>query len=435
MNLFCLLELCIYELVDLLPNLVLALLPFQNCFRFSKKQISFYIVVLYFLLIFSRVLALKDVTAAAILSSLWILFYLIFYMIVVKSQLTKLLFILITILNYGSFIVIIFSYIAYHRIWRISIRPYSLSASLILFAVYVITYPFIYKMMMKIQILTSASENNKYWRFLWMVPATFCLSYYYNLYANGGIILFSENPNNVLFAVFFNLGALFATYLVMHLLQESNANLELKSENYQLSMQFIQYENLTERIEDARRARHDLRQSLAVIQGFVQSNDHKGLLKYLESYMAALPSDSPLLYCENPAINALIVYYSDLAQNHNIPFEADIDYPSNITLSDTDAVVLLGNLLENALEANICQVIEKSFVCLHIKKLHGMLIITLDNSCKGNIHKEGEDFISSKNFQKGIGTASIRKIVSKYNGILKFHYENNQFHASVMLHL
>ena len=78
---------------------------------------------------------------------------------------------------------------------------------------------------------------------------------------------------------------------------------------------------------------------------------------------------------------------------------------------------------------------EMKFICLHIQKLQGMLIITLDNSYSGCIHKEGEEFISSKNGQKGIGTTSIKKIVSKYNGILKFDYENNQFHASVMLHL
>ena len=300
---------------------------------------------------------------------------------------------------------------------------------------YMIRYPVIYKMMQRMQILITFPENNKYWKFLWMIPATFCLSYYYNLYANGGIILFSAKLSNVLFAIFFNLGALFATYLIMYFLQEINTNLELKAENYQLSMQFLQYENLKERIEDARRAKHDLRQNLAVIQSFVQSNDQKGLLNYLKNYMAAVPADSPLLYCENPAINALIVYYADLAQKHEIPFEASIDYPSVIILSDADAVVLLGNLLENAVEACIHQRTKEKFVCLRIKKLQGMLIITLDNSYSGNICKEGEEFISSKNGQKGIGTASIKKIVSKYNGILKFDYENNLFHASVMLQL
>ena len=266
-----------------------------------------------------------------------------------------------------------------------------------------------------------------------MIPATFCLSYYYNLYANGGIIAFSAAENNVLFAVFFNFGALFATWIIMHFLQEINANSELKAENYQLSMQFLQYENLKERMEDARRAKHDFRQSLAVIQSFVQRGDQEGLLNYLNNYMSTVPSDTPLLYCDNSAVNALLVYYADMAQKNNIAFSAAADYPAEPFLSDSDAVVLLGNLIENAIDACVRQIFHDKFVRLHIKPFQGMLIITLDNSYSGQIQKKDEDFISSKTGQKGIGTASIKKIVSKYDDILEFNYYDSQFHASVML--
>ena len=428
-------EICIYELVDLIPNLILALLPFKDSLRFPKRQVSIYMLLLYLFLTLSRILALNSLSAAAFLSVLWVVFYFAFYIIMVKSRPAKLFFVLLTILNYCSFIVIMFSHIAYHRFSQIVSRPYSLSSSVLLAFAYLITYPMIYKMLKKMQALISFPENNRYWRFLWMVPATFCLSYYYNLYSNGGIILFSKKLNNVLFAVFFNLGALFVTYLVMHLLDESNTNLELKSENYQLNMQFIQYENLKERIEDARRAKHDLRQSLTVIQACVQNDDKENLLKYLEKYITSLPADSPLVFCENYAINALIVYYADLADRHGISFETDVQYPSRTYISDTDAVVLLGNLLENALEACLRQTFGKTFISLHIKQLQGMLVITLDNSFSGSVSKDGDDFISSKTNRKGTGTSSVRKIVTKYQGVLKFHYEEDQFHASVMIHL
>ena len=433
MSIFRLCEIGIYEMVDLTPNLILALVPFKDSLRFSPKKVSMYLFLLYTLLTFSRILALNSTFAAASLSVLWVAFYFIFYIIVVKSQPAKMLFVLLTILNYCSFIVIIFSHIAYHKFSAIINRPYSLSSSVLLAFTYLITYPIIYKMLKKIQVLISFYENNRYWRFLWMVPATFCLSYYYNLYANGGIISFSEDLNNVLFAVFFNLGALFVTYLIMHLLDESNTNLELKSENYQLTMQFIQYENLKDRIEEARRAKHDLRQSLTVIQACVQNDDKEHLLRYLEKYLNSLPPDSPMIYCENYALNALIVYYSDLAKQNDISFKTDIQYPSHTRISDTDAVVLLGNLLENAIEACLRQTSGRTYISFHIQQLQNMLVITLDNSYSGIISQKGEDFISSKTKQRGTGTSSVRKIVTKYQGILKLCYEENQFHASVML--
>ncbi len=433
MNITVFIEICIYELVDIIPNLVLALVPFKDFYRFSKKKLFLCIIILYLLLTVSRFLARVSPAAAAFLTVLWVVLYLGFYIISVKSQITKLLFVLLTILNYTSFIVIIFSYCAYHRFAGITVYPYSLPSSAGLALCYLASYPVIYKMMRNMQPLISFPENNSYWKSLWMIPATFCLSYYYNLYANGGIIAFSAAEKNVLFAVFFNFGALFATWIIMHFLQEINTNSELKAENYQLSMQFLQYENLKERIEDARRAKHDFRQSLAVIQSYVQCSDHDGLFNYLNNYLSTVPPDSPLLYCENSAINALLVYYADIAQKNNITFDAAADYPAEPVLSDADAVVLFGNLLENAMEACIHPTVSGKFIRLHIKRLQGTLIINLDNSYSGQIRKEEGDFISSKNGQKGIGTASVKKIVSKYNGILKFNYDDSQFHASVML--
>lgn len=435
MNLPRIFEVCIYEFVDIIPNLILALVPFKGHLRFSRKILILLILTLYALLTLSRILAHSSPAAAAALTVLWIVLYLGFYILSVKSQISKLLFVLLTILNYTSFIVIIFSHCTYYRFARITDYPYSLTSTVILALCYLVSYPVIYKMMHRIQTLISFPETNSYWKFLWMIPATFCLSYYYNLYANDGIISFSANPGNVLFAVFFNFGALFSTWLIAHFLQEINTSLELKAENYQLSMQSLQYENLQERIEDARRAKHDLRQSLAVIQTFVQCNDQKGLSHYLKNYMDTVPADCPLLYCKNAAINALLVYYADLAQKQAVLFEANIDYPLASSLSDADAVVLLGNLLENAMDACTQQSLHDKFIRLHIKKFPGILIITLDNSYSGQIRKVGGEFISSKNGQKGIGTASIKKIVSKYNGILKFNDSDTEFQASAMLRI
>lgn len=285
------------------------------------------------------------------------------------------------------------------------------------------------------QALITFPENNRYWKFLWLVPATFCLSYYYNLYTNGGVIAYSMSLNNMLFAVFYNLGALLVTYLVMHLLKESNSNLNLKAEVYHLNMQTMQYEGLKNRIDDARRAKHDLKQNLAVMQAYVQNNNKEALLNYIRQYIAALPPDSPIVYCENHAINALIIYYEDRAKEHDISFLAEACYPGTVTVTDTDAVVLIGNLLENALEACLRQTNGKPFISLRIKPLQGMLVIALDNSYSGVINKEGGSFLSSKTNHGGIGISSIKKITEKYHGVLQLHYENQQFHASVTLHL
>lgn len=429
-----LLEICIYELVDLFPNLILAILPFREAMRLSWKKASCCIFFLYVLMVCSRALALNHLSIATIMTIIWILLYLAFYAIAIRTQISKLLFVLLTILNYGSFVAIVFSYFVYHRYPSVSSRPYSFYSTAVLAVVYLISYPMVFFMIRrKMRAIIEYPENNLYWKFLWMVPATFCLSYYYNLYANGGIIEFSASISHTLFAVFYNLGSLVVTFLIIHLLEESNANQELKAENYQLHMQSIQYENLQLRIEDARRARHDLRQSLAVIRSFLQKDDREGLLSYLNSYLDALPPDTPITYCGNPAVNVLIVYYADMASDSGIRTTINVEYPEDTVITDTDAVVLLGNLLENAVEACKRQTSGTSFLSLHMKPVNGMLVITLDNSFSGPILETNGGFLSSKNGLTGIGTSSIRKIAEKYHGVLKFHYEEKVFHASVMM--
>ncbi len=434
MSLFRLLEISVYQLVDLFPNLILAIVPFRDSLRFSKRNTAFIILALYALLVCSRILALRGLSAAAFMTTLWIILYLGFYVVCIRAQLTKLLFILLTVLNYGSFVAIVFSYFAYHRFPIAIDRPYSFFSTGILVLTYSISYPILYRMVnLKLKALITFPENNRFWRYLWLVPATFCLSYYYNLYANGGIISFSANPSNVLFAVFFNLGALFVTYLVMHLLGESNANLRLKAENYQLGMQSMQYENLKGRMEDARRAKHDLRQVLAVVQSYLKDDDKNGLSEYMRRYEISLPSASPISYCGDYALNALIVYYADMAEAKYIRFDAKVQYPDGLDIADTDAAVLFGNLLENAVEACMRQTEGKRFILLHTKVIQGMLVITLDNSYSGAIERSGEAFLSSKSKREGIGTSSIRKIAKKYNGTAQFHFDDTSFHASVIV--
>lgn len=436
MNILRIIEIMLYVLVDLFPNLILALLPFRGSLRFSGKITAIFILLLYFLVVMSRILSLRGLTAAAFLTVFWILLYMSFYVFLIKADIFKILFVLLTILNYGSFTTIVFTHFICYRFPQAAPRSYSIYYTAALLIVYLISYPFVFHMINnKMHILISFSENNRYWKFLWLVPATFCLSYYYNLYANGGIISFSASLSNTLFAVFFNLGALLATYLVMHLLEESNANLSLKAELYQLNMQTLQYENLKNRIEDARRARHDLRQSLVVIQSYIQHNDKDSLLQYMNNYIASLPPDTPIIYCENNAVNALIVYYGDIAKEHQISFHAAVEYPKHLPVADTDAVVFLGNLLENALEACLRQSQDNSFISLHIKPFQGMLIITLDNSYSGMINTDGENFLSAKTGHSSIGISSARKIAEKYRGILTFQYDEEQFHISATLHL
>lgn len=434
MSLLRLCEIALFVFADLIPNLVLALLPFRNNLRVSKRMCLLLTFIVYIFVTISRAIPLYFSNTSAILSVVWIVIYLGFYILVVKTSISKLLFVLLNIINYGSFISIVLSHISNYHFPNSLNYAYSFNSTITLALILLISYPFLYYLMSRhMYKLVSSTENSRYWKSLWLVPSTFCLSYYYNLFTNGGVIAFSSDISNVLFSVFFNLGGIFVNFLIMRLLVENNDNMKLKSENYYLNMKTVQYENMTSRIEDARRARHDLRQTLAVVQSGLQQKNYDYLLDYLKSYADTLPSDSPIVYCENNAANALLVYYGDMAKNHGITYTAHIQYTAPFEIADTDFIVLMGNLLENAIEACIRQSHGKPYISLIIKCEGGMLIIILENSYDHIISKNNGHFVSTKTGRDGIGTASIEKIVKNYNGISEYKCENCKFTTSIMI--
>ena len=140
-------------------------------------------------------------------------------------------------------------------------------------------------------------------------------------------------------------------WLLWLVVVRSEHALVVVEENRTLAMRRMWSDHLNERIAAASRTRHDLRQHLLAIRAFVRSGDMAGLDRYLDSLDAAVGPGSRVRYCDHPLANAIIVYYAD--QAHGLGADADVEaeIPSRIALADADLTVVLGNLLENAVEA------------------------------------------------------------------------------------
>ena len=186
---------------------------------------------------------------------------------------------------------------------------------------------------------------------------------------------------------------------------------EAKSETMEklLEIQSDQYSLLTARIQDNRRARHDFRQHLAVIRDCADRGDLASLKNYLNDYENMFPIQEVRTYCKNYAVNAI--------------------------LSETEFCVLVGNLLENAVDACADTDAEiQSFIRLHVVQTgSSMLSITADNTSSGSPNWSGDKLLSTKHSGYGIGTESIRLIAERYSGDARFRWKDGIFYASVML--
>ena len=123
-----------------------------------------------------------------------------------------------------------------------------------------------------------------------------------------------------------------------------------------------------------------------MVQSYIERDDRAGLSEYIEIYKTELPPDIIEIYCRNQVINALICYYASQARRHKIRFEAQADYPEQCPVSDTEVTVILGNLLENAVEACLREKNGKCSIRLRIfRKNKSSLVFLTDNTCSGTV--------------------------------------------------
>lgn len=434
MSAVLLIQFIFFDFVDVSICLALALTPFKDKINFGLRLWGL-VGMFYFFVVVSRLLSWLGYVSTDMISVVRIVFYLVMFWLLIQSELPKLIFVMLVLLNYISFVVILLNYLSGVLFpYEYKLNPYSFKSGFLMAGLLLVGFPAVYWLMnQKIRPLVQSQENKKLWNYIWLVPGVFCIIFHYNVLENGGVAVFSSIWRNVAYAIIVNAGSFLVTYLIVKLIEESNSNLYLKNENYQLALQTLQYKNLKNHMEEARRARHDLRHNMTLIRSYLDHHNYDDMAEYIGKYFNTMPSDVSIIYCDNYALNAVIVYYKDIADKKQMDFQADIKCRQSLEVLDTDIVVLLGNLLENAFEACIRQTEGPRFIRLRIRYEGGGIIFALDNSYDGRIQNEGTGFLSSKDKHTGLGISSVQRIAEKYYGVAKFEFDDGIFSASVML--
>lgn len=278
-----------------------------------------------------------------------------------------------------------------------------------------------------------------FWRTAWLLPCSVTLIL---LLLTGdirsGTVTISDLLARVLLLICMFLISHFMILFIQQLKEQLETNTRNQAMERLLQIQHDQYSMLQARIAENRRARHDFRQHLRVIQDCVKRGDLEDLKSYLAEYEKQFPSHSDHIYCNSYAVNAILAFYADKAENHNIRLDVKIQMSDTPVIPETEFCVLLGNLLENALDA--CQTgrseskTSQPFIRVCAIQIGtSTLSITVDNTSVFKPTWINEKLVSTKAAGSGIGTESIRMIAEQYRGDARFEWKDGVFYASVML--
>ena len=432
--LYRLLEVTIYSLLIFAPLMFLGIYPFRRHMRFSFRITNVLVVLVCILQIIMSMMAVFGGFSAKAMYLIRTCVYAAFYLMLVESEPGKLSFTLLTLSNVGNLVSVCSKCLENLIFGDIALETCRWSLCLCAFFMQLIVAVPLYFYISK-QFAPVVRSTNFAWTYLWVIPTVFYAIWFYHLYliaqSSSEVAM---NVQSTLFLVFINLGSVLICHTEVLLIKEKEHSQELFQRNHLLTMQKLQYDNLQQRIHEARQARHDIRHHTHLIREYLRSGKLQELEAYLDAYTETLPDSQALVYCEHYATNALLGFFARQAKLNGVDLDVFVQLPEKTQLPETTLSVVLGNLLENALEACERTVGMEKKITVRGKLEMGSIFFAVSNGYEGKLRRDRSGkFLSTKSSKRGMGLESVAQLVQSIGGVMEVEAENGIFRVFVLL--
>ncbi len=180
--------------------------------------------------------------------------------------------------------------------------------------------------------------------------------------------------------------------------------------------------------------RHDMNNHIHKMQDMLNNRNYHELEEYLSDTKQAIAVDRNIINSGNDTVDSILNYKLTQIKSMNVKTEYDVLLPESISISAFDINIVLGNLVDNAIEALRCvgdDKVKELKIKIEIKQ--GYLKIYIANTFDGIVI---HDNITRKedSVNHGLGLKSVSQTVNKYGGLLKTVPNGNLFEASVIMY-
>lgn len=210
---------------------------------------------------------------------------------------------------------------------------------------------------------------------------------------------------------------------IKSMIAESNAELVSRNVVYLQN----QLKTAKENEMTAKTVRHDFRHHNQNIETMLKKGEIQEALNYLKQYNDSLDEAKLSDFCPNITVNAILNSFCTKAKKNGISFSVKADTKEDAAISDMDFVAVLSNLLENALNGCIeCK--SDGEIKVNIRTVADKTVIVCSNPCRNDISIENNMI---KN--RGIGIAGMLSAIRKYDGDIKYSYDDGVLTVCIIL--
>lgn len=180
--------------------------------------------------------------------------------------------------------------------------------------------------------------------------------------------------------------------------------------------------------------RHDYHNHIQAMLALTEQPQE--LREYLLKLNTDLTTVDTVLKTGNIMVDAILNSKLSLIKAKKIAVNAKAAVPAQLRISEIDLCAIIGNLLDNAMEACLKQPEEERFIRVYIGILKQQLYISITNSVGGEVKKQGKTYLSTKDSAThGFGLMRVDRIARKYDGYVNRQNEPGVFATEVLLPL
>lgn len=178
--------------------------------------------------------------------------------------------------------------------------------------------------------------------------------------------------------------------------------------------------------------KHDMDNHLLRLKDLIEKEKYAEALEYLETVKSSTAADKKLIDSGNDLIDSMLNY--KLARLHdNIAQKYDIVVPKDLSFTEFDLNVIIGNLADNALEAlEQLPADEPKKLEISIRYKQGYLKVYFGNTFDGIMPEDGSRKRDHENH--GLGLKSVERIVHKYGGDMRAKVSDNWYEISLIMY-
>lgn len=169
-----------------------------------------------------------------------------------------------------------------------------------------------------------------------------------------------------------------------------------------------------------RDVKHNMRNNLISLLAYAEKGECEKIVAFINDIMEDGKLKAPIVITTgNIVADSLVEYWRRTAENKRIKFQSELSIPMEMPFKGADISLVLGNLLENAVEGAE-KAKKRKYIKLGIKYNRENLLIVIENSYGGTLKKIKNELKTTKAdaANHGIGLASVRRVVRKYQGVM-----------------